>query len=520
VLPSTGESGMKKRLSSSNLKNVSQTPAAVTRSDRPALDIVTLGRRVRHLRRARGLTLAQLATAVGSASSALSMIENGRREPRLSLLQSIAAALDVPVEDLLRSEAPSRRASLEIALERAQREPSYASLGLPALRPSPRIPTDVLEHVVALHDELQRRDARFAATPEAARQANVELRRHMRRVDNYFPEIELAVNLALKAVGYSGGAVPQRTISDLATHFGFTVHSVTDLPESTRSVTDLEHRRIYLPQQPAGHDPRYVVLQTLGHFALGHTDPTDFADFLRQRVEANYFAAASLLPEVTAVPFLNRAKRDRAVDIEDMRDVFAVSHETAAHRFTNLATHHLDLPVHFSRTDGAGTIYKAYENDGLAFPSDATGAIEGQLACREYSSRQVFSAPERYGTYAQFTDTPSGTFFCTAHVQPGPSGEFAVTVGVPFQHSKWFRASDTTRRRRSLCPAPSCCRRPPADLADRWTGRAWPSARAHTHLLAALPPGTFPGVDTTEVFAFLDRHSPETAAAPAPTTDR
>jgi predicted transcriptional regulator len=426
----------------------------------------------------------------------------------LSLLQSIAAALDVPVEDLLRPEPPSRRASLEIALERAQREPSYASLGLPPLRPSPRIPTDVLEHVVALHDELHRRDERFAATPEAARQANVDLRRHMRSVDNYFPEIELAAGSALKAVNYTGGALPQRLISELAAHFGFSLHNVTDLPESTRSVTDLEHRRIYLPQQPAGHDPRYVVLQTIGHFALGHTDPTDFADFLRQRVEANYFAAATLIPEEAAMRFLAEAKRDRAIDIEDMRDVFAVSHETAAHRFTNLATRNLDLPVHFSRTDASGTIYKAYENDGLAFPQDATGAIEGQIACREYSSRQVFTAPERYGTYAQYTDTPGGTFFCTAHVQPGTGGDFAVCVGVPFQHAKWFRHSDTHRRRRSTCPAMSCCRRPPAEMSQRWNGRAWPSAKAHTHLLAALPPGTFPGVDTTDVYTFLDRHTP------------
>jgi predicted transcriptional regulator/transcriptional regulator with XRE-family HTH domain len=483
------------------MKNVTQT----TGGD---LDIVTLGQRVRHLRRARGLTLAQLAAAAGSASSALSMIENGRREPRLSLLQAIAVALDVPVEDLLRSEPPSRRASLEISLERAQRESSYASLGLPALRPSPRIPTDVLEHVVALHEELRRRDARFAATPEAARQANVDLRRHMRSVDNYFPEIEHAAGQALKAVGYAGGALSQRLISDLAAHYGFSLHNVTDLPQSTRSVTDLEHRRIYLPQQPAGHDPRYVVLQTLGHFALGHTDPADFADFLRQRVEANYFAAATLVPETTASRFLAEAKRGRAIDVEDIRDVFAVSHETAAHRFTNLASHHLGLPVHFSRTDSGGTLYKAYENDGLMFPTDAIGAIEGQVACRQYSSRQVFSAPERYGTYAQYTDTPNGTFFCTAHVQPGSAGEFAVTVGVPFEHAKWFRYSDTHRRRRSTCPAMSCCRRPPAQLADRWTGRAWPSAKAHTHLLAALPPGTFPGVDTTDVYDFLDRHSP------------
>jgi predicted transcriptional regulator/DNA-binding XRE family transcriptional regulator len=483
------------------MKNVTQT----TGGD---LDIVTLGQRVRHLRRARGMTLAQLAAAAGSASSALSMIENGRREPRLSLLQSIAGALEVSVEDLLRPEPPSRRASLEIALERAQRETTYASLGIPALRPSPRIPTDVLEHVVALHEELRRRDARFAATPEAARQANVDLRRHMRSVDNYFPEIEHAAGQALKAVGYTGGALSQRLISELAAHYGFSLHNVTDLPQSTRSVTDLEHGRIYLPQQPAGHDPRYVVLQTLGHFALGHTDPADFADFLRQRVEANYFAAATLVPEATASRFLAGAKRGRAIDVEDIRDVFAVSHETAAHRFTNLATHHLGLPVHFSRTDSGGTLYKAYENDGLIFPADAIGAIEGQVACRQYSSRQVFSAPERYGTYAQYTDTPNGTFFCTAHVQPGSAGEFAVTVGVPFEHAKWFRHSDTHRRRRSTCPAMSCCRRPPAQLADRWTGRAWPSAKAHTHLLAALPPGTFPGVDTTDVYDFLDRHSP------------
>jgi hypothetical protein len=32
----------------------------------------------------------------------------------------------------------------------------------------------------------------------------------------------------------------------------------------------------------------------------------------------------------------------------------------------------------------------------------------------------------------------------------------------------------------------------------------WPSARAHSHLLAALPPGTFPGVDNTEIYQFLE----------------
>src|SRR4051794_38957446 len=349
-------------------KNFRDSSASVNFVAEPAaptgIHLVVLGQRLRHARRARVLTLAQVASAVGTVPSALSMVESGRREPKLSMLQSLATALDTPLEDLLRPEAPSRRASLEIALERAQRDNLFAALGLPALRPSPRIPTDVLEHVVALHEELRRRDERFAATPEAARRANVELRRRMRAEDNYFPHVERAAGEALRAVGHSTGALPQRAISDLATHYGFTLHNVSDLPESTRSVTDLVHRRIYLPQRPAGHDPRYVVLQTLGHFALGHTDPRDFAEFLRQRVEANYFAAALLVPEAAASKFLNAAKRDHVLSMEDLRDVFAVSHETAAHRFTNLATHHLDIPVHFSRTDASGTIYKAYEMVG------------------------------------------------------------------------------------------------------------------------------------------------------------
>jgi XRE family transcriptional regulator, fatty acid utilization regulator len=85
------------------LNNVTHTTAADPDGVPPAglLDTVTLGQRLRHLRRARGLTLAQLATKVGGASSALSMIENGRREPRLSLLQAVAAALDVSLGELL-----------------------------------------------------------------------------------------------------------------------------------------------------------------------------------------------------------------------------------------------------------------------------------------------------------------------------------------------------------------------------------------------------------------------------------
>ncbi|PZF80614.1 helix-turn-helix transcriptional regulator [Jiangella anatolica] len=472
------------------------------------LDLVTLGRRIRHARKAAGLTLGALATAVDRAPSLLSQIENGRREPRLTLLQAIASALEVDVAELMKPEPPSQRAALEIALEHAQADPLYSSLGLPHVTAGATMQTDVLESLVGLHRELRRRATEQAATPEEARRANAELRRQMRDRGNYFAEIEAVAAGISRAVGHDAGPLTERGVSDVTAHLGFTLHRVADLPRATRSVTDLEDRRIYLPSSGrAGHDPRTIVLQTLGHFALGHREPADYADFLRQRVETNYFAAALLMPETAAVGFLQRAKARRELAIDDLRDVFAVSYETAAHRFTNLATHHLGLPVHFMRVGEDGVIYKAYENDDVTFPADVTGAIEGQLVCRFWASRAVFARPDRYATHHQYTDMGRGTYWCTTHVESTAEGDFAIDVGVPYAHSKWFQGRETTVRATSGCPDPSCCRRPPAALAGRWARRAWPSARVHSHLLAALPPGTFPGVDDTDVYTFLERHS-------------
>ena len=474
------------------------------------LDLVTFGQRLRHVRRSRGLTLAELGERVGRAPSQLSLLENGRREPRLSLINALAAALGVPVEELLRKQPPSRRAQLEIALDEAQRDPIYAALGLPHLKAGKRVPNDVLEHLLGLYDELRRRQTKPAATPEEARVANAELRRQMRDRGNYFPEIEKPAAEALAAVGYSSGALSQGQLLTMVDHFGYSLRYVRDLPRSVRSITDMRGSNIYLRRESIGmHSPRTIVLQTLGHLVLGHAVPRDFGDFLRQRVEANYFAAAVLVPERAAVDYLRTAKFNRALSVEDLRDVFAVSYEMAAHRFTNLATYHLDLPVHFIKTETSGIIYKAYENDGLLFPADAQGAIEGQLACRHWSARHVFSAADRFMTHHQYTDTPAGTYFCVAYVDPTQEQNFAITLGTTYAESRWFRGRDTSQRATSGCPTGDCCQHPPAELAKRWAGQVWPSARAHSHVLAALPPGSFPGVDETEVYAFLDRQAEE-----------
>nr|WP_231700821.1 helix-turn-helix transcriptional regulator [Arthrobacter sp. zg-Y750] len=472
------------------------------------LDVISLGRRVRHLRKAKGMTLDDLGAAVGTVASQLSLIENGKREPKLGMMQALAAALDVSIDSLLGSEPPSRRAALEIELERAQRGPLYASLGLPKVRIGSRLPLDVLESLVGLQAELERRLDEQVATPEEARRANGELRAMMRERNNYFPEYEAEAQKVLKSVGHTSGPLSQHVIADIAAHLGFSLHHVNDLPHSTRSVTDLKNRRIYLTQsQRSDHDPRSVLLQALGHFVLQHQTPSSYGEFLGQRVATNYFAAALLLPEKATVDFLQRAKAAKEIAVEDIRDAFAVSYETAAHRFTNLATEHLGIPTHFQKVHESGIVYKAYENDGVTFPADHTGAIEGQPICRYWTSREVFSVPDQFSAFNQYTDTPAGTYWCTARVERGSAGKFSVSIGLPYQHVKWFRGRDTAERSKSRCPDPDCCRTPPGELSSEWSGFAWPSARAHSHLLAALPPGAFPGVDETEVYSFLQSHS-------------
>lgn len=475
----------------------------------PAIELTTLGRRIRHQRVTRGMTLEELGALVGVAGSQLSLIENGKREPKLSLLREIARVTETEVTDLLSAEPPDRRAALEIELERAQASPVFRRLGIPAVKVTKSMTDETIETVLGLHRELQRREREAIATPEEARRANTELRLRMRSKSNYLPEIERLAERQLKSARHTSGALTHRTVSIMAEQLGFELIYAGDLPHSARSVTDLEHGRIYLPPAsiPGGHGLRSMALQALAHRLLEHQAPSDYADFLQQRLEINYYAACCLMPETNSVAFLQQAKRDRNLAVEDFRDAFGVTHEAAGMRMTNLLTQHLGIPLHFLRVDAAGGINRVYENDDLPLPSDVTGAVEGQIACRRFLARSAFEEHNRTTEHYQYTDTPAGTYWCSTQTGSTAEGEFSITVGVPFDDARWFRGRETFKRAVSTCPGESCCRRPPADVTARWEGKAWPSARVHMQMFTPLPRGAFPGVDDTEVYAFLDRHA-------------
>ena len=480
-------------------------------------DLLILGSRVRHARRRANYTLAEVSAVLNRPAPYLSQLETGKVEPKLSLLGELADMLGTTTADFLSPEAPNRRALLEISLARAQSDPAYQALGLPHLKPSAKVSNDVLEHLVALWNGLSHQNAQGQQKPldevrfaEFARSANIALRAEMRERANHYHEIEAIAEQALVDANYPGsGPISERVLTELVAGQGFTIERVRSMPRTARSITDTRDKIIFIPDRGGLkiREARSVVLQTLGHFALEHTDTRDFAEYLRQRIESNYFAAAILAPEEPAVEFLREAQANDDISVEDLKEIFYISYEMAAHRFTNLATHHLGIPCHFVRTDREGVINKAYENDGIRFPAAPDGGLEGEHVPRQWGSRQAWNASGSFLLHSQFTVTDGGEYFCTTYIETETDRwPHAITLGTRLEYAHYFRGSDTLRkeyaRGREIEPDPT--------LVDEWKDVTWPSAAERSHVLSALPPSDlefspFPGIDLLDVYRFLER---------------
>jgi len=474
------------------------------------LDPLVLGRRLRHHRKERGLTLDGLGAAVGKPAPYLSLLENGKKEPRVNLVLDLAAALDVDVADLLDPNPPSRRDGLEIALMRAQETALFHSLDLPSIRPSARLDNETLAHLVGLHDALRERSNLGSAGSAEVRRANGAVSAWVGEQEGYLEAVEEEARQALGSSGYSGeGPFSSRNLLDLAARAGFEIQPIDDMPAFARSLIDLDHRRVYIAQRDElrTRQARKAVLQTLAGFLLGHENDPDLDTFLRQRVETAYFATAVLVPEDAVVARLRSAKDNHDIDVEDVKELFYVSYEMAAWRTANLATRHLGIRTHLIVSNREGTVIKGYCNDDAPIPRDEQGGMEAQRLCRRWGARVTFQSPERYGTHHQFTDTPDGTYFCTTHIEAGRDPAHAVTLGVPFADARWFRGRETANRETSTCPDPACCRVPAAELAHKWSNKVIVSARSQDRILGLLRPDPYPELDMPEVLEVVEAHS-------------
>ncbi len=76
------------------------------RPDRQEVEVEDFGSRLRQMRKAKGLTLRELATRLGVSVPAISAWEKGKAFPRDARLKALSEALGRPVSKLFGSEAP------------------------------------------------------------------------------------------------------------------------------------------------------------------------------------------------------------------------------------------------------------------------------------------------------------------------------------------------------------------------------------------------------------------------------
>ena len=197
---------------------------------------------------------------------------------------------------------------------------------------------------------------------------------------------------------------------------------VEDLPRSVRSVTDLRNRRIYLKQEPVGSTRRgrsccRRSATSCSAMTCRATSPTSSGSGSR-RTTSPPRCSCRRQPPRRSWPTPSRPGTCR---VEDLRDVFSVSYEMAAHRFTNLATHHLGLPVTSSRTTRAASSTRPTRTTAWCCPPTRRVRSRASGMCRQWAGRRVFAAADRFRPYCQYSDTPSGTYWCIAHVDPRPT---------------------------------------------------------------------------------------------------
>lgn len=472
------------------------------------IDVLTFGRRLRHHRKRAGLTLQQLGDMVERPAPYLSMLENGRREPKLSHIADLAQALGIDTSELMAPEAPTARAEMEIELERMQSDSRFAHLNLPYVRPSSSLSDEILQHLVGLYRAMSGGTGVANTGRSRLRAANARVSSWIRDQDGYLSDVEAVARGILEVAEHrTEGPLPSRTLLDIAAHLGFQIEAIDDMVPGVRSIIDERSGRIYIAQRNElrTRQARKAILQTLAGRLLGHGEPADVEDFLRQRVETAYLAGAILVPEQAAVSRLRASMGQRDISIEDLKELFYVSYEMAAWRFINLATEHLGIRSHLMVAGEDGLVVKGYANDVLPFNTDPEGGVEAQPVCRYWGASAVFDSEDKFDVHAQYTDTGAGTFLCVTHMEP--DRPYSVTVGVPFEAAQWFRHRRTERRATSGCPDPGCCRRPTAEQLAAWEGKLEVTVRTQDRLLGRLASDPYPSVSDRRVYDLVERRS-------------
>lgn len=408
---------------------------------------VSLGPRLRTLRRERGLSQAALAAKLNISASYLNLIESGKRTLPAEVLIAAARELDVD----LRSLAGEGEARLVHDLVEALADPVLESMSLSvadARGLASREP-ELCRALIRVHQALRTaRDTQGALANQVyAQEGDVASRMPPEEVTdliednhNHFPLIEDAA----EALGREAQLDPQSLFPGLIRYLegkGVRVSIGAPPGDGVHARFDPARRELAISEWLPTRSRNFELARACGKIVAKEAlsslsdDPrltTPTARALARNSLSSYFAAAVLMPYT---PFHEAAEALR-YDVELIGRRFRVGFEQVCHRLTTLSRRGQEgVPFHLVRIDVAGNISKRFAGSGIHF-----ARFSG--VCPRWNVFSAFAVPGRIRT--QLSRMPDGEdFFCIARtVQEdsrgwGQEGRLhAVGLGAAVEHAR------------------------------------------------------------------------------------
>lgn len=410
---------------------------------------VSMGARIRALRRRSGIGQASLARTLGISASYLNLMENGRRPIPAPMLFSLAAALQVDVNAFSVDEGTSLHQELLAALG----EPIFDEVEVKAVDVA-----DLVQHHPAMAAAMALLWRRYRSSQEtveklaslvtgaagavdASRLPSEEVNDLIQRNLNHFPEVEAAAEEIWARHGLSVPVMFEALERVLRVDHGVEVRIVQDAPGGVIRRFDPETKVLSLWEAAPPRSWHFQMAHQIGLLRLSEAfervgaDPqltTDESRSMCRMVLANYFAGALLMPYR---PFLEAARSAR-YDVEILGHRFRTSFEQVCHRLTCMRRPGNEgLRFHFVKSDTAGNISKRFSGSGIEFARFGGG-------CPRWNVSMAFQTPGRIRT--QVSEMPDGTkYFCIARTVEKRLGgyraaevHYAIGVGCRLEDAR------------------------------------------------------------------------------------
>jgi len=413
-----------------------------------------MGPKLKAIRRAKGLTQAQLAAKLSVSPSYLNLIENDKRPLTAELLITLAERVGVDVQafaasddarlvndlmevfsDPIFDDEPLKATDLS-ELVAAQPSVAAAVARLYRALANARQNTEALASRVASADV----EASFAASPSMLPSEEVSdlLQRHK----NHFASLEDAADELRRRARIEEESFYARLVEYLRSEHAIDVEIARgEQGKKALRRFDAASRKITISELLPPRSRNFQLAHQLA--LLAHKDlldevardralSNDESRALCRVALANYFAAAVVMPYRA---FLEAARAER-YDIELLGHRFRTSYEQVCHRMTTLSRAGEEgIPLHLIRVDVAGNISKRFSGSGIRFARYAG-------ACPRWNVFSAFSTPGVIRVQvSQMTD--GVRYFCLARTvranaggYNAPVATYAIGLGCDVRYAK------------------------------------------------------------------------------------